>query len=219
MIDAVNATTSSSAAAAAMKKATGLNKDDFLKLFITQMKNQDPLSPMDSSEFLGQLAQLTQVEQAYNTNSNLQSMMQQQNTTNSLAAVSFIGKAVEATGNEFRLSDGATAKLTFSLPAAANDVSVLVKDAAGSTVRTLNAGRFPGGTSTVTWDGKDRNGNPVAAGNYQFEVAGKGADGTALTGTPLINGTVEGVSLEGNSPVLTIGGINVALADVRTVRR
>jgi flagellar basal-body rod modification protein FlgD len=218
MIDPINAT-ASSAGAAAMKKATGFNKDDFLKLFITQMKNQDPLSPMDSTEFLGQLAQLTQVEQAYNTNSNLQSMMQQQNTTNTMAAVSFIGKEVEASGNGFRLSDGVPAKLSFNLPAAASDVSVLVKDAAGTTVRTLNAGRFPGGISTVTWDGTDNNRNPLAAGSYQFEVTGKGADGSSLAGTPLINGIVEGVSLEGDTPVLTIGGMSIALADVRTVRR
>jgi flagellar basal-body rod modification protein FlgD len=202
-----------------MKKATGFNKDDFLKLFITQMKNQDPLSPMDSTEFLGQLAQLTQVEQAYNTNANLQSMMQQQNTTNTMAAVSFIGKEIEANGSGFRLSDGATAQLSFSLPAAVNDLSVLVKDAAGTTVRTLNPGRFPGGISSVTWDGTDTNHNRLVAGNYQFEVTGKAADGSSIAGTPLINGVVEGVSLEGTTPVLTVGGINVAMADVRTVRR
>jgi flagellar basal-body rod modification protein FlgD len=159
------------------------------------------------------------VEQAYNTNSNLQSMMQQQNTTNTMAAVSFIGKEIEANGNLFRLSDGVGAKLSFNLPAAVNDLSVVVKDAAGTTVRMLNAGRFPGGISAVTWDGTDSNHNRLAAGSYQFEVTGKTADGSALTGTPLINGIVEGVSLEGTTPVLTIGGINVAMADVRTVRR
>ena len=218
-IDAITATMSSSAGAAAMKKATGLNKDDFLQLFITQMKNQDPMSPMDSSEFLGQLAQLTQVEQAYNTNSNLQSLMQQQNTSNTLAAVSFIGKDVLADGNAFHLTDGVPAKLTFNLPAAANDVTVLIKDAAGTTVRTMNAGRLAGGESTVSWDGTDNNKHALAAGDYQFEVSGKGADSSTITGTPLIIGTVDGVSLDGTTPTLTIGGIAVALANVRTVRR
>ncbi|WP_298272619.1 flagellar hook capping FlgD N-terminal domain-containing protein, partial [Geobacter sp.] len=61
-------TNDTTAAAAAMKQSTGLNKDDFLKLFITQLQNQDPLQPQDSSQFIAQLAQLTQVEQAYNTN-------------------------------------------------------------------------------------------------------------------------------------------------------
>lgn len=218
-IDAVTATLTSSAGATAMKKATGLNKDDFLQLFITQMKNQDPLSPMDSSQFLGQLAQLTQVEQAYNTNANLQSLLQQQNAGNTLAAVSFIGKEVQADGNAFHLTDGTPAKLTFTLPAAANDVTLLIKDAAGTTVRTLNAGRLAGGEATVSWDGTDNNKHALVAGDYQYEVTGKGADGSTITGTPLISGAVDGVSLEGSTPTLTIGGIAVALANVRTVRR
>lgn len=219
MIDPVTATTSSAAGAAAMKKATGMNKDDFLNLFITQMKNQDPMSPMDSTQFLGQLAQLTQVEQAYNTNSNLQSLMQQQNTSNTMAAVSFIGKQVDATGNTFMLTAATPAKLSFTLPAAASDVNVLIKDAAGTTVRSLNVGRFPGGESSITWDGTDTNKNPQIAGTYTFEVTGKGADGSKVAGTPLISGLVEGVSLDGTTPTLTIAGVAVAMADVRNVRR
>lgn len=218
MIDPI-ATLSSNAGAAAMKKATGLNKDDFLQLFITQMKNQDPLSPMDSSEFLGQLAQLTQVEQAYNTNSNLQSLISQQNANSNLAAVSFIGKQVEASGNTFKRTEGAEAKLSFTLPAAADNVTILIKDAAGTAVRTINAGRLAGGEGTVTWDGTDNNRNPLVAGIYQFEVSGKAADGSALAGTPMISGVVDGVSLEGSAPTLTVGGVEVALADVRAIRR
>lgn len=218
MIDPI-ATLSSNAGAAAMKKATGLNKDDFLNLFITQMKNQDPMSPMDSSAFLGQLAQLTQVEQAYNTNSNLQSLISQQNANSNLAAVSFIGKQVEANGNTFKLTSGTTAKLSFSLPAAANNVTILVKDAAGTTVRAIDAGRLVGGDNVVNWDGTDNNRNPLVAGTYQFEVSGKAADGSTLAGTPMVSGVVDAVSLEGSAPMLTVGGVEVALADVRAIRR
>lgn len=218
MIDTI-AALSSNSGAAAMKKATGMNKDDFLKLFITQMKNQDPLSPMDSSEFLGQLAQLTQVEQAYNTNANLQSLISQQNANASLAAVSFIGKQVEANGNQFKLTDGADANLAFTLPAATNNVTVLIKDAAGTTVRTIAAGRLASGNGSVSWNGTDNNNNPLAAGIYQFEVSGKAADGSTIAGTPLVSGSVDTVTLEGSTPTLTIGGIEIALADVRAIRR
>ena len=91
-----------------------------------------------------------------------------------MAAVSFIGKQVDATGNSFRLTAGSPVKLSFSLPAAANDVNILIKDGAGTTVRSLNLGRMPGGESSVSWDGTDVNRNQMLAGNYTFEVAGKG---------------------------------------------
>ena len=91
MIDAVTSATTNSASAT-MKQSIGMNKDDFLSLFVTQLKNQDPLNPMDGTEFIGQLAQLTQVEQAYNTNSNLGKLIGMMNDSSALSSVSYIGK-------------------------------------------------------------------------------------------------------------------------------
>lgn len=218
MVDAVG-TVSSSTAAAAMKKETGLNKDDFLTLFITQMKNQDPLDPMDSTEFVSQLAQLTQVEQSYNTNANLEKLMEQQGDSNSLAAVSFIGKEIEATGNSFTVTTGKESTLSYSMPSAAENVQILIKNAAGSLVNTVSVGRLPAGSGSFAWNGTDSNGNQLPEGQYQFELSGTGSDGTKIAGVPHVIGLVDGVSLEGDSPVLTVGGATVALADVLSVRK
>ena len=90
MVNSVTSTTDTSAAAAAMKKSIGMNKDDFLKLFIEQLKYQDPLKPTDAEQMLSQLSQLTQVEQSYNTNTNLANLLTAQNNSNTMASVSFI---------------------------------------------------------------------------------------------------------------------------------
>jgi len=106
MINAVTTTDSTAAGAAAMKQATGLNQDDFLKLLVTQLQNQDPLNPQDSSAFVTQLAQISQVEQTYNINSNLQSLLAGQNSASSLSSVSLIGKVVSAQDSQVALTSG-----------------------------------------------------------------------------------------------------------------
>src|SRR6266702_3305418 len=103
MFTDVSAVTGTSNAAAAMKKETGLNKNDFLKLFMTQLQNQDPLNPQDSSQFIAQLSQLTQVEQAFNTNTNLANLLTATQNSTDLSLLSFIGKEVLATGNQVTL--------------------------------------------------------------------------------------------------------------------
>ena len=95
MINAVSTTNSTTASAAtSMKQDIGFNANDFMQLLVTQLKNQDPLNPQDSSQFVSQLAQLSQVEQTYNINTNLQNLLSSQNNITSLSAMSLIGKNV-----------------------------------------------------------------------------------------------------------------------------
>jgi len=219
MINTVTASdTTAATAAAQMKKETGMNKDDFLKLFMTQLQNQDPLNPQDSSQFIGQLAQLTQVEQAYNTNSNLQNVLTAQNNTNSLAAVSFVGKDILATGSQISLADGGQPSLNYRISQAAAQTTIDITNADGTKVRTLTQGQTAAGDYAVTWDGKDNNGNALPAGIYNFAVNGTDASGSAFSGTTLLQGKVDGVKLDGSSPVLTIGGIDVPLSALLTVK-
>ena len=211
------ATTGTSAADAAMKQSTGMNKDDFLKLFITQLQNQDPLNPQDSSQFIGQLAQLTQVEQAYNTNTNLQSLLNQGSNTTTLAALSLIGKQVEAPGSQVSLQSGTPAAINFSLATPANQVSIAVTDASGATVKTITAGATASGEGSVTWDGTNSAGSQLPSGAYGFSVSATDANGKAVTSTPLVKGTVSGVDMTGTSPMLNIGNIKLNLTDITTV--
>jgi len=218
MVNATTTATDASSGAAAMKKATGMNKDDFLKLFIAQMQNQDPLNPMDGTEFVAQLAQLTQVEQAYNTNSNLENLINAQGNSTSIAAVSFLGNTVTAKGSQVNLADGSQPSLPFTLAEAAKQVVAEIRDANGALVRTLTGGKCQEGVNSLIWDGKNDAGQVLPPGTYTFAVKATNATGQNVTATTLVQGKVDGVSLEGTVPVLSLGGIDVSLDDIINVK-
>jgi len=206
-----------SAANSAMKQSMGLNTNDFLNLFITQLQNQDPLNPQDSSQFIGQLAQLTQVEQAYNTNTNLQGLLSQGGNSTAMASVSMIGKQVQAQGSQVSLQSGSPTAVNFSLASAASNVTVAIKDAGGNTVKTISGGAAAAGQGSIAWDGTNTAGSQLASGVYTFSVAATDASGNAVTATPMVKGTVTGVDLTGTSPVLNLGNLSVNLTNVTSV--
>lgn len=217
MVTSINST-STPTAADYMKQTTGLNKDDFMKLFVTQMKNQDPLAPQDSSAMVAQLAQITQVEQSYNTNTNLKSLLDAVNSSSNMSAVSFIGKTISAQGSLVNLVSGSPAQLNFNLAGAAQQVQVAIQDANGKAVRTMTIGMTPAGDGGLVWDGKDNNNKLLPPGSYSFTVTGINTDGSSFSGTPLVKAVVDGVKLVQGSPVLTAGGIDVPLASVMAIK-
>jgi len=216
-INAATAVADTATGAAAMKKATGMNKDDFLKLFITQMQNQDPLNPMDGTQFIGQLAQLTQVEQAYNTNTNLQSLISAQNSNNTLSAVSFLGTTATAKGSEFQFATGTQPELFFNLASKADTVQVDITDAAGSIVRTISVGAGNAGINSTVWDGLGNSGQILQSGTYGFNVRAA-ANGSEITTVPLVRGKVDGVSMEGDTPLISINGLYVPMTEIISVK-
>ena len=218
MINAVSTNNSSAAAASAMKQTTGLDKNDFMLMLVAQLKNQDPLNPQDSSAFVAQLAQITQVEQTYNVNANLERLMAAQNSANSLSAVSLIGKVVSAQGSQVALTSGTPSTLNFTLPSAATQVKVEIRDANGNIVRTLTQGATETGAGNIAWDGKDDNNNTLVSGKYSFSVSGTDASGQTIQGTSMIQGQVSGVRLAGSTLVLTVNGLDVPLASVLEVK-
>ncbi|MDD5286039.1 MAG: flagellar hook capping FlgD N-terminal domain-containing protein [Desulfuromonadaceae bacterium] len=217
MVSSVGTTASSAndsaAAAAAMKKTTGLNKDDFLQLFVTQLKNQDPLNPQDSSQFVTQLAQLTQVEQAYNSNTNLQNLLAAVKGASGLNASSMIGRNVTALGNSVNFSGTAT-QLSYDLPAATDSTTVTITDGAGKTVRTFNPGAKSSGANSIVWDGKNDSGALVSPGSYTFAVTGKASDGSTITGKTFTTGKVDGIAFNGTDPVIKIGNIEIPMSSL-----
>lgn len=217
MITTVAPAATGSSAANQMKQSTGMNKDDFLKLFVTQLKNQDPLNPQSGTEFIGQLAQLTQVEQAYNTNTNLQNMLNQSSNNATLAAVSLIGKQVEAPGSQVNLQSGTPAAINFSLAQDAAEVTVSVQDANGTVVKTLAAGGKGAGAGSVIWDGSNNAGTQAASGAYSFSISAKTSGGSSVASTSVIRGKVDGVDMSGANPVLSLGNVKLNLTDVTSV--
>jgi flagellar basal-body rod modification protein FlgD len=218
MVDAVTSSATANSASATMKKTLGMNKDDFLTLFVTQLQNQDPLNPMDGTQFISQLAQLTQVEQAYNTNSNLEKLIGMMNDSSALSSVSYIGQEITAAGSEVALTSGGEAKLSYVVPKTAEQVVVQIKDSSGSTVRTLTQGQTAPGAASLVWDGRNDAGTALPSGTYTFAVKGVDSSGNTFTCETRTGGKVDGVSFSGSSPVLTVGGLEIPFSSLLSVK-
>jgi flagellar basal-body rod modification protein FlgD len=218
MVSTIAATTDTTAAAADMKKSLGLNKDDFMKMFIAQLQYQDPLKPQDPSAMMDQLSQLSLVEQSYNSNTALKNLLTAQNSSISLTALSFIGKEVKANGNVATFDGSASTALAFNLPLPAASAQISIVDGSGRTVRTAALGAGNSGDKSFSWDGRDNSGALLPAGAYTFAVTATSADGSSLPATTYTTGRIDGVNLADGSPQLTIGASTVALTDVISVK-
>lgn len=158
----------STASAAASQLNTDL--DSFLLLLTAQITNQDPLEPMDSTTFISQLAQLTQVEQTIETNQNLEGIGRQLSSFNELSDVQLIGREVLVASEHLDLNFG-EARVQFELLDNADKVSINILDKSGSVIKEIKNLPTSGGEKhTVTWDGLDSNDKLIEDGAYKFEV-------------------------------------------------
>jgi flagellar basal-body rod modification protein FlgD len=216
---AVNAisTLTDNAAASVATKSKSLDKDAFLRLLTTQLQNQDPLNPTDSTEFTAQLAQFSSLEQMSNVNETLNTLILYQASINNAQAVSFMGKDIVATGKSIELKGGQPVSCDYELSAAAKSVVVTIYDATGNFVRDYEKTALSAGKQSLTWDGKNRDGNPVVDGVYTFEVQAVDQKGAKLDVTTFSKGTVTGVTFEGGVTYLIAGNNKTAIGDVTQV--
>jgi flagellar basal-body rod modification protein FlgD len=195
-----------------------LGKDDFLRLLTTQLRFQDPLSPMQGTEFAAQLAQFSSVEQLANINTNLtQSIdanyLMSQSISNALATT-FVGKDVRAVAASFHASGAGEVRLGYSLNAAAETVTAKIYDDAGNLVKSWNAAGIAKGDNDLTWDGTNDQGQAVAAGKYKLVIDAKDAAGDPVAATTCIVGTVTGVRFKAEGTVFVIDGVEVNVSDI-----
>jgi flagellar basal-body rod modification protein FlgD len=198
----------------AMSQLSG-NFDTFLTLLTSQLKNQDPTSPMDSSTFTQQLVEYSQVEQQINTNTNLQTLISQGSTQLGATAASYLGKAVSITNGNASLSNGA-ATWTYNLATTASSNTLTVTDANGNVVYST-AGQTAAGTSQFNWNGEDNNGNQLADGTYTLAVNAQASDGSGVTSTVASAGVVSEIDMTSGTPKLVIGNMEIGLGDIANV--
>ena len=204
---------------AAGTAATQLNQDfdDFLTLLTTQLQNQDPLSPMDSTEFTNQLVGFSGVEQQIRSNDTLNKLLSMQTLNLTAVGLSFIGKDVEITGEKFATDGTKELSLGYTMPADVKTGTVTITDADGNVVYTSPA-NLTEGRHSFTWDGKTTGGAQAPAGTYQLNVAALDVDKKSLIVTKFVPGHVDSLeSGEDGSLVLIVDGQQVALSDVRKV--
>jgi flagellar basal-body rod modification protein FlgD len=220
LVSNTTATTNTTGTQGVQSSSTqALGKDDFLKLLITQLQNQDPLSPMDNSQFLSQMAQFSSLEQMQNLNQSFDQSMVLSQTLNNTSAAGLIGRHVRASGNGVTLGTTGSVELGYFLPADAATVNVTVLDAQGRQVRTLVADGTAAGAHTLAWDGADQDGRRVAAGSYTFKVSAKDSDGADVNPTAVVNGLVQGVTYRNGSAYLLVDGREVPFSEVLEVNQ
>ncbi|MEM1349534.1 MAG: flagellar hook assembly protein FlgD [Myxococcota bacterium] len=208
-----------SAAAPAQQK-DDLGKDTFLTLLTTQMQAQDPLNPMDNTEFVAQLSQFTSLERLENMSQSIDQMALGMAANTSAQMVSFVGKTVQVSTSKVHLSEGATSAFGIELGQDANDITVTIRDEEGRVVREMELGARSAGSNDVVWDGLDADGSPAPEGKYTVEVGARDADGVQVPASTRATRRVEAVSFAGGAPRLVLQGeLEVTLGDVVRVEQ
>ena len=191
-------------------------QDRFLKLLVTQMKNQDPLNPMDNAQVTSQMAQLSTVTGIEKLNASVSTMSSNFLASQNLQAANMIGHGVLAPGSNIALQDGKSV-FGMELPQAADKVEILIKDASGAVVRKMDVGVMPFGLNTMTWDGKTDSGDVAANGVYHFEVNATSGE-NKLEATSLSFGMVSSVTSGPQGAKLSVSNLgDISLADVRQI--
>ena len=199
---------------------TSLDYEQFLTLMVAQLENQDPLEPMSNQEFAAQMAQFAQLERLASIDTRLEESLQAQvlstqAVTNTMAA-GLIGKEMMALGSTLEFTGGSAA-LNISLSAPAEKVIIRIFDAEGNKVRTIRQYSLPGGANTITWDGTNDAGDPMANGTYGYEVEAISANDTLIDAVTSSTGIITGVSYEGGVATLLIGNLRFSMGDVISI--
>lgn len=191
-------------------------QDRFMTLLVTQMRNQDPLNPMDNAQVTSQLAQLSTVSGIDKLNVSVNALNANFRSGQTLQAANMIGHGVVVSGNVTALDKG-KAFYGMDLPQGADKVEVTIRDAAGVAVRKIDLGAMPAGISSLSWDGMTDKQTAAPGGNYTFDVSASVADKT-LDVTSLSFGVVSSVASGSQGVKLNIANLgDFDLADVRKI--
>jgi flagellar basal-body rod modification protein FlgD len=232
-------TTSSTSSTSAADILAGLNKTSsssgssstnqvsetqsrFLTLLTAQLKNQDPLNPMDNAQMTSQLAQISTVDGIERLNTTLQALTSNAADTQTAQAAALVGQVVLVPGSSMKLATDTTSGTAsafggIELASAADKVMVTIKDSNGLVVKTLDLGAQKAGDATFTWDGTSDSGATAADGTYSYTIAATQGS-NKVTATALALGSVASVNRSGSDITLTIGSLgNFAVSDIRKI--
>lgn len=220
VVNAINGTgsTSSSGSTSGSNSAGDL-RSNFMTMLVTQLKNQDPLNPLDNSQMTSQLAQINTLSGIEELNKTLQSITGQIDASQSLQAAALIGRVVLVPGDRVSVGNtGQTTPFGIDLASAADQVKVSIYDNAGNLVRQFDLGAQEAGVQSFSWDGSLDAGGTAAAGTYKVAVAAT-TDGKAQDATVLTYGQVGSIANSSSGPLLDLGAIlgQVSLQSVRQI--
>ena len=192
------------------------NYDTFLVLLTAQLQNQDPLAPMDSTQFTQQLVQFSQVEQQIRTNEQLTGLVGQYQAASAGAALSYLGKDAIIEADETYLAGG-EANWAYRLPDTATSMTVTIKDASGRTVYETTTVPRSAGEHLFTWDGERTDGETAPDGVYTIHIEALNADGNEITPSVNVRERIMGVDFSGQTPVVITPSGTRELGSIRSV--
>lgn len=208
-------TTSSGTVASAVDNTEiASNFTEFLQLLTTQLKNQNPLDPMDTNQFTQQLVEFSQVEQQMKTNDTLSTLVSLQQSAQSTSALSLVGATVAVNGSSEQLTNGSA---TWTLNATKPSTAVIsIADSTGRTAYTTSV-TVNSGSQSFTWDGRGNDGTIWPAGTYTLTAVGTDASGQSSAISTQIQARVDSVDLTQTPPVLSINGQNYTVNQIQKI--
>ena len=212
---AATGNTSSAAASAVGAKTISQNFDTFLTLLTTQLKNQNPLDPLDTNQFTQQLVQFAGVEQQLKTNTELSTLVTLQQTAQATQALNFVGKTAVVDGSTATMKSS-SATWHLSVPTDST-VDVSIANSSGQTVFTGKYTASSGSDIPFTWNGQGNDGTQWPDGKYTITATGKDASGNSVGVAAQIQGTVSSVDLTQSPPLLTIDGNTYTVSQVKSI--
>lgn len=218
MTDTINGISNSAAndLAASQKSMFGADLNMFVKMLTTQLQNQDPLDPMDTSEYTQQLVQYSQVEQAMQQTATLRDVLAKLNAQDMAQASTFIGREVQLDSDIAGVKGSDPVKWSYNVLGIPTSLQAVVKDKSGKEVRSFAID--PAATGTVTWDGKLADGTKAADGAYSLSLTALDSRGVPLdAGVAAIGKVSEVVSADGQT-LLGIAGLHYPLSLLQTVK-
>jgi flagellar basal-body rod modification protein FlgD len=219
MSTTVSGVTNTSTTTSTTSSSSTLDKNAFLKLMIAQLKNQDPLDPLDGTEYSAQLAQFSSLEQLTNLNDSMTQSINAnylltQSINNTLIAT-LVGSDVKVSGSKIDYSGQDSIELSYNLPSNASEAYVNIYNSDGTLVRTISCDNLNSGESKLSWDFTDNNGNKLPEGSYTAEIKAKdSATGNDLEASLFKYGSIDAVKFSDNGTILVVDDMEYQLSDV-----
>lgn len=194
-----------------------LGKDDFLKLFVMQLRFQNPLNPMNNTEFTAQLAQFSALEQLNNMNIKLQNLLFFQNSLQNTLANNLIGRMIKIPGNEIYLKD--RSEIGYTLQEDAQNVKMSIYNSNGKLVKEIYLGQQKSGENNYVWDGTDSSGNHLPEGYYKIQIDAFNKSGTPVNVSTEVYRKVTGITFDNNITYLVVdNSLEVQLSDIKEIK-
>ena len=199
--------------------SSDLGQDAFMELMLTQLRYQDPLNPMESGDFLSQIAQFGTVNGVTELNNSFANLSSSLQSSQALQASTMVGSTVLVPGNQSELVDGGQVSGAVDLTSSTSNLVINISDASGQSIRQMNLGSNTAGMTKFSWDGLDNQGNPVPAGNYKIDAVAA-VNGDAVAQPVFIHAKVDSVTLNktGGEPLLNLNGIgSISMSEVKEI--